>query len=245
MKIHVKLFLAVLVCAGTAANAAWPFGGKKDPASQIKASGDEPGIAAGQPAAAAGSGGTVITNANGKFVMRQHLRLDEKNEPEFRGLISARDQTRIDLAVLKRLVDEKQAATLRFGEQLRRDFGIDEKADYTYDADTGTILMLVAKKDAKPANATAGERKEFKKLTKPEDQQRFVQLATARKTANEQSQTLALIFSEKSVELQMILDRINKKYSTSTDRNYNYDTDTRTLYELVPVPEASSSAIRK
>ena len=244
-----RVVVAVLF-AGASANAAWPFGSsKKDAAKQVKAS-EPSGADAAVPAAvpAVNSidfGGEIVTNKNGQFVMRPHLRLDEKAETEFRMLLGMRIQTTEDLYVLKRLAEEKQQEAVRFAEQLKADFAIDDKANYEYDNDSGTIVQLILKpgaatNDVSTNAAAAYDRKEHRKLPNKEDQERFVRLVASKQLSLDEIQTITLLFKEKTIEMQMLQNSINKKYATSSDRNYRYDRDTRTLYELVPVPEAAA-----
>ena len=238
--------IALFVFASSAPGA-WPFGGKKDkvPAPATQVTGSEPLQAAPAPAANVDLGGDVITNKNGQFVMRPHLKLDEKAEVEFRALLSTRVQATEDLYVLKRIQDEKQQEVARFVEQLRDDFGIEEKNNYEYDAEKGIIVQLIAKPGATPPATNAAplkvadfDRKDHRKLDKKEDQERFVRLVASKQLSIDEIQTLTLLYNEKTIELQMIQNNINKKYSTSSDRSYRYDRDSKTLYEMVPVPEA-------
>lgn len=230
-----------LACAVTVSNAAWPFKDKKD--GDAGATGARPAsVQAPAPAPAAGVlniNGEVVTNGAGKFVLRQHLKLEGKPEADFKALLTARVQVGSDLDTLRRLSDEKQRQQALIAGQLRNDFGIDEKANYEFNADSGTIFEIVAAPAGGPTNATAG-RREFRKLPKKEQQELFVRLVAARRVVADEVRVLAQLQGEKAAELQTVQNNLNRNYSISNDRGYTYDAATHTLYELVPVPASAS-----
>lgn len=233
----ISLFLSAL--AVFSASAAWPFSSKKEnaePATAVKAS---PRIAAEPGVIEEGSG--VVTNRKGEFILRPHLKLDEKSELEFRALISSRYQIQEDLLVLRRIQDEKRQEVARFSEKLKEDFAIDGTANYEYDADNGRILSLTLKDGATTNAAPQFDKKEHRKLESKEDRDRFVRLVAAKQLSMEQIESIGLLTQEKMIELQAVQGSINKKFATTGERNYRYDRESKMLYEMVPVPQPNAT----
>lgn len=223
--------------------AAWPFSSKKDkaaePSARVKGS-ESVQVVSNLIDVTTG----VVTNRKGEFVLRPHLKLDEKSELEFRALISSRYQIQEDVTVLRRIQEEKRQEVLRFTEQLQEDFAIDPKGNYEYDADGGLIKLLTLKADQGAATNTtpAFDRKDHRKLATKEEQDRFVRLVAAKQLSTDQIEGLSLLLQEKLIEMQAVQGSINKKFATTGDRNYRYDREAKMLYEMVPVPQAGASA---
>lgn len=242
-----RIALAALLAQGLLAPAlaAWPFGSKKETPTSVKASDPVPLGTAGALGGSIDFGGNVVTNKNGQFTLRPHLRFpDEKSELEFRSYMSARMRSSEDLIVLRRIQEEKIQEIARFEEQLREDFGIDAKANYEYDADKGAIMLLtrVTNDVATATNKVTVQRTLHRNLADKAQKERFIRLVASKQLSTEQIQSLELLRNEKTMEVQIVQENINRRFSTSNDRDYRYDRATRTLYELVPVPTGSSGA---
>ena len=110
------------------------------------------------------------------------------------------------------------------------------------------ITNAVEAGGAASTNAVALKRSTHRKLGDKAQQERFLRLVAAKQLSMEQIQSLEMLRNEKTMEVKLIQENMNRKFSTSTDRDYRYDRDTKTLYELVPVPgsvPAASAAVGK
>lgn len=243
--LRIAVLIALLQSAALSASAAWPFGSKKETPTTVKASDPVPMSALSSEGGAIDFGGNVVTNKNGQFTLRPHLRFpDEKSELEFRTFVGARMRASEDLIVLRRLQNEKIQEVARFEEQLLEDFGIEAKANYEYDADKGAVMLLTrVTNDVDVAtNKVSLKRTMHRSLADKDQKERFLRLVASKQLSTEQIQCLELLRNEKTMEVQIVQENINRKFSTSNDRDYRYDRATRTLYELVPVPTGTTAA---
>lgn len=210
---------------------------------------------AGTPAALAGTAnaaaptvfdGMVLTNNGNRFSFRKHIQFkDDAAESEFRTVVGLRGRSQEDLTALQRLQQDKQQQSAQLMDMLRREFDIQSGANYDFEEDSGTIVELVVATNAAPVATNAPPtvtRKPLKKLTKPEERTRFVQLVRTRQLLDQQLMALATMRAEKSELLQAAQGTLSQRFSITSDRDYHLDAPSRTLFEIVPVPDVGSSA---
>lgn len=197
------------------------------------------------PAAPTVFDGMVLTNNGARFSFRKHVQFkDDAAETEFRTVVNVRGRAQQDLSDLQRLQQDKQSQSAQLMDILRREFDIQSGANYDFEEDSGTIVELVVATNAPviATNATPNvTRKPVKKLTKPEEKTRFVQLVRTRQLIDQQLVALATMRAEKSELLQAAQGTLTQRFSITSDRDYHLDAPTRTLFEIVPVPEAGAA----
>ncbi len=235
MKKVVAMFVLSSV-AFSPAMAVWPFKSKKEEPSKFvtppKADA-KPGVAPASPVPRAQQAATSTLRVS-------HLKFqDAERERGFLELTMSRVRTREDLTVIERLVAEKRMEVAKFTQQLDKEFGVKGDGNYQYDKAAGAIFELTAKPAA--AGATNAmptvEKKQLLKFDSGEKESRFVRLASSKRLSTEQIRILRLLEEEKRLEQKTIEQALLKNFNVAAEKNYEYDIDTKTIYELVAVPE--------
>ena len=247
---------AGVICLSLAthyADAAWPFGDKKDDDKKKSA----PGNVIMPPAASArtstavitpGSPGTTSTSTATRILARPHMRFTEGDEEkQLMTFINARRRAQEDFVVVSRLMEEKKLEVQTFNQQMKELFGVDPDLNYQFDADKGMIFELVMKttlteEQKKQPSVNAEQLKDFydfnphRRLADEQEKTRFMRLAAGKQLATEQIRMLSLLQNEKEIENTTLHEEMARRYSISIDREYRYDNDSKTLFELVVVP---------
>lgn len=238
-----RILLIVVLCAAASpsAFAVWPFKSKKD----------EPSKFVTPPPKAEASPGTIAqapvprSTAGTSSVLRvSHLKFqDAERERGFLELTLSRVRTREDLTIIDRLIAEKRMEVAKFTQQLDKEFGVKADGNYQYDKAAGTVFELVARSPAAGVtNASPTlEKKELVKFDSGEKESRFVRLASSKRLSTEQIRILRLLEEEKRLEQKTIEQALLKNFNVVAEKNYEYDIDTKTIYELVAVPDGKSA----
>jgi hypothetical protein len=165
---------------------------------------------------------------------RAHLRFKEKGSEEaFLKIVAKKQAVFEDLRVIGKLCQEKNNQQQQFAASLQEQFAVKPDGNYQYDAGSRTIAEIVK-------SASGGEASQTQLHMKLKDEataQNFVRLATAKRVSLEEMATLQLIYREKQMELAEYDRQLADAYAIVKDRNYQYDPTTKTLYELIRLPE--------
>ncbi len=141
-----------------------------------------------------------------------------------------------ELAVVARLLNEKQMELRGFNQQLQETFGISEEGNYQYDNESRTLFEVKAKPGAENAPVDAKpedwiEKTKIKKL-RADAEETFLKMVGAKKITTDEIRSLQLIIQEKKIELTNILESLQQQFSMSADNHYEYDAESRVVYQL-------------
>ena len=201
----------------------------------------------------------AVTNAATprQIIQRAHLRINNGDaEKEFLQLVKGKNTTLSDVATIERLIKEKQAEIADFESALAKSFDIDPNRRYTYDRRTMIIYELKdAETNAPPPVTTNADgrvtpeagmsfrttRQLHKQLGGKEEAADFIRLTSSKRLSGQEIDTLSLLMREKQIELAKYDEALLTDFAISRDFMYRYDSKSRTLYQLIPVPEAAGS----
>lgn len=188
------------------------------------------------------------------FVKRTHLHIDNQQaEADFVRLVRGKNGVLEDVAALDRLTKEKHVEIAEYVKGLLEEFSIQPDRQYHYDRRTMTIYDLfptstnVTAEQEAQAKVTPGvgatipsPRKVHMVLPDKNKAADFVRLMSSKRLAAQQVEILDTLLREKGMELAAYDGMLLEKFSISRDRKYQYDSQSKTLFELIPVPEGSS-----
>ncbi len=165
---------------------------------------------------------------------RAHLRFKEKaTEENFLNIAAKKQAVFEDMRVIGKLYQEKNNQQQQFAASLQEQFAVKPDGNYQYDADAMAITEIV-----KPASGSDSAKTQLHmKFKDASTAQTFVRLATARRVSMEEMASLQLMYREKQMEIAEYDRQLADAYAIVKDRNYQYDPTTKTLYELVKLPE--------
>lgn len=165
---------------------------------------------------------------------RAHLLFKGKaTEEGFLKIVARKQSVLEDMRVIAKLYQEKDAQQQQFTRELQNQFGLQPDKSYQYDADAMTINEVL-----KPAiGSEAAKTKLQMKLKDEAAAQTFARLVSAKRLSVEQMASLQLMNREKQMEVAEYDRQLSDAYAIVKDRSYQYDSTTKTLYELIKLPE--------
>ena len=128
-----------------------------------------------------------------------------------------------------------------------REFKVRDQGSYHFNREDHTLYSLEPRPGTGTNAVTVSSveeldqsfvRKAHLKLDDDEKEALFLRLLAAKDLCAQQVSTLQLLRNEKEFEIQNLQEEMARKFSMTADRKYRYDAATRTLLELVPVPQA-------
>lgn len=194
---------------------------------------------------------------------RYHLSVpDSQTEQELLSLFNARNKLSQDIAVLRRLIHDRAARVATVDEALKKEFGVEQSAQYRFDVESGMLSKAVtapgseagsdeaatvspadesmegaenaADADEAEGAATAETAFEpFKKLGK-DSASLFLDLTASKRKRLREVAVLQGIQREQQANLNTILEHLQSKFGLQPGKIYDYEKATMKLYEIVP-----------
>ena len=236
----------VVACCCTSVQAEFFWNKKKDK--------EEPAAVVVPPASDAAVSG-VATDAAAAATKTQDKKAlyrlkDEETVQALVKLATGRQLREQELAVVARLISEKQLELTGFNEKLKQEFGISDEGNYHYDNESRTIYELKQKPGADKASKNAKpedliEKKVQRKLKNKKTEESFLKMVGAKKITTDEIRALQLILQEKKIELANIQESLQQQFSMAPEKHYEYDADTRVVYELVMAEEPGKATVGK
>lgn len=167
-----------------------------------------------------------------------HRTLKSKAEAdEFVKLAVLRQRLTQDLQVLSRVTNEKKAEVDALEQVLGKEFGIDPKKVYQYEAKSRNLFEV--KKAEPPAagtvstNQVATQRVLLRTIKEGDEEKRFLGLSTRKEITGAEQRSMRLVTEEKKKKLVDVLVALQQKYGIDGKKNYTYDAASMTIREVV------------
>lgn len=198
-------------------------------------------VAEAAAAAPTAEGSAVAAPVRGELLEKRALyRLrDQETVDALVRLAAGRQLREQELAVVSRLIREKEQELAAFNGRLQEQFGISETGNYHYDNERRVIFELKAKEGEAAAPQEGGDplagfdKNPVRRLKDKETEDVFLRLVGAKKITSDQIRALQLILQEKKIELSNIQDSLREQFSMDPAKHYEYDAETRVVHELV------------
>lgn len=209
----------------------------------------QPGTGGGVPSSTTAAPSSMPATGD---TQRVHIRFASREKADqFLQLLTRKEIAVEDLRVCSRLLEEKNTELQGLNKALADSFFMKPDANYQYDAQAMVIYELIpVSAGGSPSNApqtaasagTSFTRTVHLRLNDKAAEQRFLQLAAAKRLAFDEIQTLRLLVREKQMETERFDQALKDGYAISKDRRYHYDRDAMVLYEIIPLPSMEGVA---